>query len=51
MDLELDGKTVLVTEAGRATSVKSLLPTQHARESFEVIDTTSNKFSMASFIL
>jgi 4-amino-4-deoxy-L-arabinose transferase-like glycosyltransferase len=41
----------LVTEAGRATSVKSLLPTQHARESFEVIETTSNKFSMASFIL
>jgi len=41
----------IVTEAGRATSVKSMLPTPRARESFEVIDTTSNKFSMASFVL
>ncbi len=41
----------VVTEAGRATSVKSMVPTQHGRDSFEVIDTTSNKFSMVSFTL
>jgi hypothetical protein len=41
----------LVTEAGRATSMRSLLPTQRARDSFEVIDTTSNKFSMVAFYL
>jgi hypothetical protein len=41
----------VVTEAGRATAIRSLLPTPRARESFEVIETTSNKFSMASFYL
>jgi 4-amino-4-deoxy-L-arabinose transferase-like glycosyltransferase len=41
----------IVTEAGRATSVKSMLPTQRARDSFEVLDTTSNKFSMVVFTL
>ncbi len=41
----------IVTEAGRITSVRSMLPTQRARDSFEVIDTTSNKFSMAAFYL
>jgi len=41
----------VVTEAGRATSLKSLLPTQRGRDTFEVIETTSNKFSMTSFIL
>jgi hypothetical protein len=41
----------LVTEDGRALSVRSLLPTQRARDSFEVIDTTSNKFSMTAFYL
>ncbi len=41
----------VVTEGGRATSVKSMLPTQRARDSFEVIDTTSNKFSMVAFYL
>ena len=41
----------LITEAGRALSVRSMLPTPHARDSFEVIDTTSNKFSMVAFWL
>jgi len=41
----------LVTEAGRITSVRSLLPTQRARDTFEVLDTTSNKFSIAAFTL
>ncbi len=41
----------LITEAGRASNVKSLLPTQRARDTFEVTETSSNKFSMTSFIL
>jgi len=41
----------LITEASRASNVKSLLPTQRARDTFEVIETSSNKFSMTSFIL
>jgi hypothetical protein len=41
----------IVTEASRITSVRSQLPTQRARDSFEVIDATSNKFSVAAFYL
>jgi 4-amino-4-deoxy-L-arabinose transferase-like glycosyltransferase len=41
----------LVTEAGRITGARSMLPTQRGRDSFEVLDTTSNKFSLASFTL
>jgi hypothetical protein len=41
----------LVTEGGRATSVRGVLPTTRAKESFEVVDTTSNKFSLVSFTL
>lgn len=41
----------LVTEAGRINSVRSLLPTPRGRDSFEVLDTTSNKFSLAAFWL
>jgi 4-amino-4-deoxy-L-arabinose transferase-like glycosyltransferase len=41
----------LITEAGRATSVRALLPTQRAKESFEVLDTTSNKFTLVAFYL
>ena len=41
----------LITEAGRATSVRSMLPTQRAKDSFEVIDTTSNKFTLDAFTL
>ena len=42
----------VVTEAGRATSVRVDAPdASAARETFEVIDTTSNKFSMAAFTL
>lgn len=41
----------LMTEAGRATSVRSLLPTQRGKETFEVLNTTSNKFSLVSFTL
>lgn len=41
----------VVTEAGRITSIRSMLPTQRGRDSFEVLDTTSNKFSLAGFTL
>lgn len=41
----------VVTEAGRAMGLRSLLPTQRARDSFKVIDTTSNKFTMVAFYL
>ena len=41
----------VILESGRATNLKAILPTSRARESFEVIETTSNKFSMTSFVL
>ena len=41
----------VVTEGGRITGVRSMLPTQRGRDSFEVLDTTSNKFSLAGFTL
>jgi 4-amino-4-deoxy-L-arabinose transferase-like glycosyltransferase len=41
----------VITEAGRIHGMRALLPTQRARESFQVIDTTSNKFSLAAFWL
>jgi 4-amino-4-deoxy-L-arabinose transferase-like glycosyltransferase len=39
----------IITEAARASSMRSLLPTTRAKESFEVVDTTSNKFTLVSF--
>lgn len=41
----------IITEAGRATSMRSLLPTTRAKESFEVVNTESNKFTLVSFYL
>jgi hypothetical protein len=41
----------VVTEAGRIMGIKNLLPTPRARDSFEVLDTSSNKFSLAAFWL
>ena len=41
----------IITEAGRATSVRSILPTTRAKETYEVIDKTSNKFSLGAFYL
>lgn len=39
----------VVTEASRIQGPRASLPTQRARDSYEVIDTTSNKFSLAAF--
>ena len=41
----------IITEASRITSVRAMLPTQRGRDSYEVLDTTSNKFSIAAFWL
>lgn len=41
----------VVTEAGRAMGLRGLLPTQRARDTFKVVDTTSNKFTMVAFTL
>ncbi len=41
----------VISDAGHAPGLKSQLPTQHARDTFEVIETTSNKFSMSAFWL
>ena len=37
----------VVTEAGRTGSLRSLIPTETGRETYKVIETTSNKFSLA----
>jgi hypothetical protein len=41
----------MVTESGRAASARGLLPTQRAKDSFQILDTTSNKFTLMSFYL
>jgi 4-amino-4-deoxy-L-arabinose transferase-like glycosyltransferase len=41
----------VVTEAGRAQGLRGSLPTQRAKDTFEVLDTTSNKFTMVAFVL
>ena len=41
----------IVTESGRITGVRSMVPTQRAQQSFEILDTSSNKFSIAAFWL
>jgi hypothetical protein len=44
-------KYYIVTESGRPATLKSILPTATARDTVEVINTTSNKFSLAVFQL
>jgi hypothetical protein len=39
----------VITDAWHATSLRGVLPTQRARDSFEIVDATSNKFSLAAF--
>jgi hypothetical protein len=41
----------VVTEAGRITGIRSMLPTQRGRDTFEILNTSSNKFSLAGFTL
>jgi hypothetical protein len=41
----------VITDSGRITAPRSLIPTQRGRDTYEVLDTTSNKFSLAVFTL
>ncbi len=41
----------MLTDTGRATAARSLLPTQRAKDSYQVLDQTSNKFSISAFYL
>jgi 4-amino-4-deoxy-L-arabinose transferase-like glycosyltransferase len=41
----------VATEAGRVNNLRAVLPTATGRETFEVLDTTSNKFTLAAFVL
>jgi hypothetical protein len=41
----------VITESGRATSVRGIVPTTRAKETFEVVNTDSNKFTLVSFTL
>jgi len=51
-DPERAGRTYyIVTEAGRARGLKGILPTPHAKETHEIINTSCNKFSLVRFSL
>jgi 4-amino-4-deoxy-L-arabinose transferase-like glycosyltransferase len=41
----------VITEASRATNLKSVLPTRRARETVETLDTSCNKFTLLRFTL
>ncbi len=41
----------VLTEAGRIQTLRTTVPTPRAKETFELLDTTSNKFSLAAFYL
>jgi 4-amino-4-deoxy-L-arabinose transferase-like glycosyltransferase len=50
--LPLGRRAFLVTESGRAGSVKGMLPAgTRGKDTFEILDTTSNKFTLVSFTL
>lgn len=49
---ERAGRTFyIVTESGRAKGLRGILPTPRAKETFEIIDTSCNKFSLVRFSL
>jgi hypothetical protein len=45
------GRRYFVISAGSIQGLRPILPTPRAKESFEVMDQTSNKFSLAAFYL
>jgi 4-amino-4-deoxy-L-arabinose transferase-like glycosyltransferase len=46
------GQTYFVmTEAGRANNLKNVLPTKRGKDTWQILDTSSNKFTLLSFIL
>jgi 4-amino-4-deoxy-L-arabinose transferase-like glycosyltransferase len=42
-------RVFVITESWRAQSLRSVLPSQRARDTFDVVDSTSNKFSLTVF--
>ncbi|HEY0991609.1 MAG TPA: hypothetical protein VGD80_31370, partial [Kofleriaceae bacterium] len=44
-------RVFVITEAWRIASLRAVMPTERAQRTFEVVDTTSNKFTLASFTL
>jgi hypothetical protein len=51
-DPERAGRTFfIITEAGRTRSLQGILPTPRAKETFEVLDTSCNKFTVVRFSL
>jgi 4-amino-4-deoxy-L-arabinose transferase-like glycosyltransferase len=49
---ERAGRTFfIITEASRAKSLQSVLPTQSAKDSLEILDTSCNKFTLVRFTL
>ena len=49
--MPLGRRYFLVTEGGRIMGARASLPTQRAKDTYEVLDTTSNKFALAAFWL
>jgi hypothetical protein len=49
--MPLGRRYFVVTDGGRINSLKALLPTPHAKETYQVLDQTSNKFGLAAFDL
>jgi hypothetical protein len=47
----LGRRTFVIGNATQVQSLRGLVPTPHARDTFEIEDTTSNKFSLVSFEL
>ncbi|HEY4243521.1 MAG TPA: hypothetical protein VGM88_27100 [Kofleriaceae bacterium] len=41
----------ILCDPGRANSIKSMLPTARARDTYEILDETSNKFWLSAFYL
>ena len=41
----------VITDAGYVGTLRGVMPTARSRETFELVDTTSNKFTLASFSL
>jgi 4-amino-4-deoxy-L-arabinose transferase-like glycosyltransferase len=41
----------VLTESGRARGFKNILPTEQAKQTYEILDTSSNKFTLLTFVL
>ncbi len=50
-DGRADRRYYVMTESGRANGLKNILPTSRAKRTFEIVDTSSNKFTLLTFVL